>query len=304
MHARWSEIEMILAVAEAGSLSGAAKVLQVTQPTVSRQLADLEARLGEPLFTRAVDGTRLTPFGERVLDPTRRMAESARDVEHVFSGADTKPRGVVRLTAPPGVAFDFIAPFAQRARDELPDIRLEVVSTVAYLDLARREADLGLRFERLDRAAAQRDLITVASIEYGVVVYATPGYIDRLPRGYGPADVGWIGWAPPFEHLPPNPQLAARIPGFRPVFASDDFLVQIRAAEAGVGAIPLGRLRSPRAVPTTLVEMKLNLGPITSSLHLVCARSSLAIPRVLAVAELLADELRTAPRGRAPRRKR
>jgi DNA-binding transcriptional LysR family regulator len=304
VHVHWSEIEMILAVSEAGSLSGAAKVLQVTQPTVSRQLADLEARLGEPLFTRAVDGTRLTPFGERVVDPARRMAESARDVDHVVSGADTKPRGVVRLTAPPGVAFDFIAPFAQRARDELPDVRLEVVSTVAYLDLARREADLGLRMERLDRATARRDLMTVATIEFDVAVYATPGYIERLPRGYGPGDVGWIGWAPPLEHLPPNPQLASRIPGFRPVFASDDFLVQLRAAEAGVGAIPLGRVRSPRAVPTTLVEMKLDLGPISSSMHLVCARSSLAIPRVRAVAELLADELRTAPYGRVPRRAR
>jgi DNA-binding transcriptional LysR family regulator len=303
MHVLWSEVEMLLAVSEAGSLSGAARVLQVTQPTVSRQLADLESRLGEPLFTRAVDGTRLTPFGERVLEPARRMADSAREVDLAASGADTQPRGVVRLTAPPGVAFDFIAPFAQRVRAELPEIRLEVVSTVAYLDLARGEADLGLRVERLDRAAMQRDLVTVASVEYEVGVFATPGYIEALPRGYGPADVGWIGWAPPLEHLPPNPQLAARIPGFRPVFASDDFLVQLRAAEAGVGALPLGRIRSPRAVPTTLVEMKLDLGPIVSSMHLVCARSSLAIPRVRAVADLLADELRSAPRSRVPRRR-
>ena len=304
MHVSWSELEMLLAIADAGSLSGAAKVLQVTQPTVSRQLAELEARLGEPLFTRAVAGTSLTALGERVLEPARRMAESARDVDHVVSGADTRPRGVVRITAPPGVAFELIAPFAQRARDELPDIRLEVVSTVAYLDLARREADLGLRMERLDRAAGQRDLVTLASVEFGVAVYATRAYIRSLGRGYGPADVGWIGWPPPLAHLPPNPQLAARIPGFRPVFASDDFLVQLRAAEAGVGAILLGRIRSPRAVPTTLQEMAVDLGPVTSSLHLVCARNSLTIPRVRAVAELLADELKAAPRGQVPRRAR
>ena len=295
---------MLLAVAEAGSLSGAAKVLEVTQPTVSRQLAELEARLGEPLFTRAVDGAKLTPFGDRVVEPARRMAESAREVDHAVSGLDTKPRGVVRLTAPPGVAFDLVAPFAARARGELPDIRLEVVSTVAYLALRAARRTLGLRMERLDRAAAQRDLVTVASVTYGVAAYATRAYVDRLPRAFGIADIGWIGWAPPLEHVMPNPQLAARIPGFRPVFASDDFLVQLRAAEAGVGAILLGRIRSPRAVPTTLVEMKLDLGPVTSSLHLVCARSSLAIPRVRAVADLLADELTRAPRGRVARRSR
>jgi DNA-binding transcriptional LysR family regulator len=294
MHVSWSELELLLAVSEAGSLSGAAKHLRVTQPTVSRQLADLEARLGEPLFVRTVDGTSLTAFGERMLEPARRMAECARDVDHVASGADTRPRGVVRVTAPPGVAFDFLAPFAQRARDELPDVCLEVVSTVAYLDLARREADLGIRMERLDRAATQRDLVTVTSIEFGVAAYATPGYVERLPRGYGLADVGWIGWSANLAHLPPSSHLAARIPGFRPVFASDDYLVQLRAAEAGVGAVLLGRVRSPRAVPTPLVEMKLDLGKVTSSIHLVCARSSLTIPRVRAVADLLAAELQAA----------
>jgi DNA-binding transcriptional LysR family regulator len=56
MHIPWSELELLLAVARAGSLSGAAKALQVTQPTVSRRLAELEALLGEPLFVRTVDG--------------------------------------------------------------------------------------------------------------------------------------------------------------------------------------------------------------------------------------------------------
>ncbi len=299
MHVSWSDIELILAVADAGSLSGAAKVLRVTQPTMSRRLAELEAELGEPLFRRTVDGTTLTSFGERMVEPARRMAESARDVDLAASGADTKPRGVVRLTAPPGVAFDLVAPFAALARERLPDIRLEVLSTVSYLDLAKREADLGIRVQPLDRPA-QRDLVTVASVEHGVAAYATREYAARLPRGFGIADVGWISWAPPFEHVPPHPQLAARIPGFRPVFASDDFLVQLRAAEAGVGAIILGRFRSRLALPTPLLALRLDMGKLTSSLHLVCARSSLSIPRVRAVSELLARELDPGARQKDP----
>ena len=301
MHISWNDVELILAVSEAGSLSGAAKALRVTQPTMSRRLAELEAELGEPIFTRTVEGTSLTSFGERLLQPARRMAESAREVDQVAAGADTQPRGVVRLTAPPGVAFDLVAPFAAFAREKLPDVRLEVISTVSYLDLARREADLGLRVQPLDRASTQRDLVTIASVQHGVAAYATREYSTKLPRGYGFADVGWIGWAPPFEHISPNPQLAARIPGFRPVFASDDFLVQVRAAEAGVGAILLGQFRSRRALPTTLVSLKLET-KTTSSLHLVCARSSLSIPRVKAVADLLAKELEEAAQDRPPRR--
>jgi DNA-binding transcriptional LysR family regulator len=290
MHIHWSELELLLAVARAGSLSGAAKALQVTQPTVSRRLAELEAQLGEPLFVRTVDGTTPTAFGERMLEPARRMAESAADVEHVASGAEASPRGVVRVTAPPGMAFDILAPFAVRAREALPEVRLEVVSSVGFLDLARREADLGLRMP-VERPSSQKDLVTLATRDFDVVALATPEYAATLPRGYGIADVGWIAWAPPLDGVPPNPQLAARIPGFHPVFASDDYLVQLRAAESGVGAMLLGRLRSPRAPATPLVELDLHLGWRRSSMHLVCARSSLAIPRVRAVADLLAEEL-------------
>jgi DNA-binding transcriptional LysR family regulator len=300
MHIPWSEVELLLAIARAGSLSGAAKALQVTQPTVSRRLAELEALLGEPLFVRTVDGTTPTAFGERMLEPARRMAESAGDVALVASGADASPRGAVRVTAPPGVAFDLLAPFAAHARQRLPEVTLEIVSSVAYLDLARREADLGIRMQPLDRPSTQRDLVTLASAEFGVAAFATREYAAALPRGYGVADVGWIGWAPPLENLAPNPQLAAIIPGFRPVFASDDYLVQLRAAEAGVGAMLLGRFRSRRALPTSLVEMKLDLGKLRSSMHLVCARASLAIPRVRAVADLLAAELSPPGSGNRP----
>jgi DNA-binding transcriptional LysR family regulator len=194
------------------------------------------------------------------------------------------------VTAPPGIASDVLAPFAVHARQVLPEVRLEIVSSVSFLDLARREADLGLRLP-VDRPSTQRDLVTVAAVEFGIAAFATREYEATLPRGYRIADVGWIAWAPPLDHVPPNPQLAALVPGFRPVFASDDYLVQLRAAEAGVGAMLLGRARSRRAPQTRLVELKLDFGKLRSAMHLVCARSSLAIPRVRAVADLLAAEL-------------
>jgi DNA-binding transcriptional LysR family regulator len=306
MHIPWSEVQLFLAVAESGSLSAAAKVLQVTQPTVSRRLAELEAQLGEPLFARSAEGVSLTAFGERMVVPARRMAECAGEVERTASGAESSPKGVVRVTAPPGAAYMFLAPLAAHVREVLPDVRLEIVSTVNYVDLVRREADLALRFEPLDRPSAARDLVCIASQEQAVVAYATPALVAKLPRGYGFADVGWVAWAPPFEHLPPNPQLAQRIPGFVPVFAADDYIVQIRAAEAGVGALLLGALPTRFALPTTLVPMDLPLGPLKATMHLIAARGSLAIPRVKAVADLIARELATppAPRAAPPRKRR
>src|SRR5262249_47271948 len=159
----------------------------------------------------------------------------------------------------------------------------ELLASVQYLDLSRREADLALRMA----APTGRDLVSLAQVEHEVAVFAAEAYARTLPKRYGAADVAWIGWAPPLDHLSPNPELAALVPGWRPAFASDDFLVQLRAAEAGLGAIFQGRARH-RFSMSPLVELDLDVGDIRRTLHLVCAKSALAIPRVRAVAELLA----------------
>jgi DNA-binding transcriptional LysR family regulator len=123
-----------------------------------------------------------------------------------------------------------------------------------------------------------------------IAAFASEAYRSALPQRYAFRDVGWIAWAPPFEEVSPNPELAALIPGFRPAFASDDFLVQLRAAEAGLGAVILGRAEHPFS-SSRLVELELDLGAVRRTLHLACARSALQIPRVRAVADLLAAEM-------------
>jgi len=287
MHIPWDGVQLVLAIAEAGSLSGAAKRLRVTQPTVSRRLAEIEASLGEPIFSRTADGASLTSYGERIVEPARRMAEWAAEVDRAAERAETAPRGAVRITAPPGLAAEFVAPFAAWLRGRLPEVHLEVLATLAYLDLSRREADLALRFA----APAQRDVLTLASVEFELAAFASPAYAKTLPKKYGIADVAWIVWAPPFDHVQPNPFLAAAIPGFRPAFASDDFLVQTAAADAGLGAILLGRANHRFLSQGRLVELDLDLDGATRTLYLACARSALEIPRVRAVADLMLDEL-------------
>lgn len=304
MHIAWDDVQLFLAVAERGSLSGAARALGITQPTASRRLAQLEASLGDTLFARSVDGAALTAFGERLLDPARQMAEWAGEIGRAAERGDRSPEGVVRITAAPGVAADFLAPFAVFAREQLPGVRLEVISRVEYVDLARREADLALRMVR----PPQKELTVLASRSFAVGAFAARGYVEALPAGYGPADLAYVGWSPPFEHLSPNPELSKLLPGFRPAFASDDYLVQLRAAEEGAGVIFLGCIEHRFSRPSSLVQLELDLGrKLTSSTHLVCAKSALDIPRVRAVAELIARELERAvvdrPRQPAPKRR-
>ena len=133
----------------------------------------------------------------------------------------------------------------------------------------------------------------IERIDHENDAFAAASYVARLPRKYKLHDIAFIAWAPPYEHLPPNTLLEQLIPGFRPVFASDDFLVQWRAAEAGVGAIFLGKAPNRFGQLTGLKPLGLDLGPHSrSSLHLVAAKSALDVPRVRAVAELLREELK------------
>ncbi|MBX3212408.1 MAG: LysR family transcriptional regulator [Labilithrix sp.] len=303
MNVPWEEVQLFLAIAEARSVTAAARRLQITQPTASRRLSQLESLLGERLFVRSVEGVALTPFAERMLEPARRMAEWAGEVDRAAARTESAPRGVVRITAPPGVAFELVAPFAAWLRGVLPDVTLDVVSSVQYVDLVRREADLALR---ISDSGGQKELVTVASLAHGVGVFGSPAYARSLPKSPRLTDIAWIGWAPPLDHLSPNPELAKLVPGFRPIFASDDFLVQLRAAEAGIGAIFLGRARH-RFSASSLVELDVDFGNLKRSLHLVCAKRALDIPRVRAVADLLARELEKAsepPRSGTPSRRR
>ncbi len=298
MDVPWDDVRVFLAVAESGSLSAAAKRLRTAQPTVSRRLAALEAHLGEALFERRVGGARVTSFGERLLEPARKMAQWSAEVDRAAERRQVEPRGVVRVTAPPGVAWDLVAPFAARLAEDLPDVQLEVSSSTRYLDIGRREADLALRFA----GPASRELVALEAVSHAVGIFAAPRYVRSLKKGYRLGDLRWVGWAPPFEDLPPNGELAKRIPGFRPAFAADDFLVQLRAAEEGAGAIVLAKMRLRAGRDERLQELAIDLGPIRVTLELLASRSALEIPRVRAVADRLAAELRAS--GSKPRQRR
>src|SRR6476661_1431402 len=125
MDASWDDVRIFLAVAEAGSVSGAARQLRVGQPTVSRRLAEMERTIGSRLFVRAVSGATLTSAGERLLAPAKKMAEWAGEVARAAEANDAAPQGLVRITATPFTCFDFLAPFAAWLSSRHPSLRLE-----------------------------------------------------------------------------------------------------------------------------------------------------------------------------------
>jgi DNA-binding transcriptional LysR family regulator len=288
MDIAWDDLRLFLAVAESGSVSAGARQLRMGQSTVSRRLQLLEHALGASLFRRSVAGATLTAAGERLFEPARKMAELAGEAGRAAETRDHSPRGLVRITSTPLISFQLLAPFAAHVAKRHPGLRLEVLSTMSYLDLHRGEAELALRLQ----PPAQEDLVVVASLHIDGAAFVSRALKAKLPPRPKLGDIPWITWAPPFDAMPPNPMLRAKLPNMVPAFSSDNILVNLAAAEAGLGAILLGRTQPRFVRASSLVPLDLDLGPGSGiGLYLLCTRSALDLSRVRAVADLLVAEL-------------
>lgn len=137
LNLRWDDLKLFLAVHEQGSLSGAARVLKLGQPTLSRRIAELEEAVGEALFERQSQGALLTAAGRRLLPAAQSMAEWANEAELSIGKHTHLPQGKVRIAAPPGIAYELAAPLAAKIRKQHPQIQIEVLSGVEVLNLAR-----------------------------------------------------------------------------------------------------------------------------------------------------------------------
>lgn len=286
----WDDLRLFLAVTEVGSINRAAHRLGLGQATVSRRLSELEATVGHSLFVRSVSGVTLTPLGEQMVEPIRRMAEWANEVSRAVAHGDSRLAGVVRVTAPPVVCATLLVQFAVRLHEIHPGIQLEVLSTVRYLDLARGEADLAVRAVR----ERHGDLTSIMRISYDNHVYVSRRLAKRLGPAPEPQDVPWLAWSSELDHMVPNPQLRAWLPGFQPAFTADNYLVLIQAAEAGVGAVVLADPIAGLLHKTNLVPLDIPLREyMRSETHIVAAPSALRLPKVRAVADELAAYFRS-----------
>jgi DNA-binding transcriptional LysR family regulator len=143
----WSDLWYFLAVARAGSTLAAARMLGTSQSTVHRRLAKLEARIGHKLGKRYSTGYQLTELGQRLLH----YAESVEDAIAVFErhslASDTELTGSVRVTSSSKMA-DRLAksPLFEAFHARYPGLQVELVITDRYLDMAKGEADIAIRF--------------------------------------------------------------------------------------------------------------------------------------------------------------
>lgn len=287
MNLCWDDLQYFVVVSEQGSMSAAARKLKLGQPTLSRRIAELETVIGEPLFERKSQGTVLTAAGRKLLPAAQNMAEWANEAERQAQSHTYLPQGTVRIAAPPGIARDILVPLALKLRLAHPEVKLHVLSGIEVLNLARGEADVSLRTSRPTDA----DLVCISELHTPMRVYVSNAYAAQLATPPKLSELPWICWAAPYQDLRINQELNALIPGFKPAFASDDYLVQLAACEAGLGAMVLPQALYRYAClhrHVELCELDIDLGPnAIGELYLVCHKRHQHLPKV----QLIINEL-------------
>src|SRR3990167_6670090 len=149
----WNLVRSFLAVLEHGSLLGAARALQSSQPTMGRHIAELEAQLGTVLFERTGRGLQPTATALRLAESAHAMEAGAHALARGVSGAQAGASGTVRISASQPVACLLLPPLLLRMRQQLPDIQVELVASNEVSNLLRREADIALRMVQPDQSS-------------------------------------------------------------------------------------------------------------------------------------------------------
>ena len=141
----WDHLRFFIAVADAGSLHGAARKLGVNHSTVFRRINRLEADVGARLFERLSDGYALTNAGDDLLVQARQASEHIEMLQLKVLGKDYQPSGTVRLTTPNELVQGFISQYLKSFSDRYPEIDLELLVSDEMFDLSQREADIAVR---------------------------------------------------------------------------------------------------------------------------------------------------------------
>ncbi|WP_028601416.1 LysR family transcriptional regulator [Ottowia thiooxydans] len=162
----WNQLRAFLETAETGSLSAAARKLGLTQPTLSRQVAAIEQRMGVTLFERVGKAMALTPTGLDLLEHARAMGAAAEALGVAATSQSQTVGGVVSVSATDMVAFYLLAPLVRQLHEQEPRITIEVISSDAMSDLLRREADIAIRHVKPEQPELIARLIRQAEANF------------------------------------------------------------------------------------------------------------------------------------------
>lgn len=250
----WNHIRAFLATVETGSLSAAARALDQTQPTISRQISSLEEALQLTLFERGTRVMQLTDAGSELLAHVRGMADAATQISRVASGQSQMIEGIVRITSSDAMAAYALPNCIVSLRNEYPGICVDLVPSNELSDLIRREADISIRHTRPE----QPDLVAKRLKDLEISLFASKEYLNSLGTAKALTDfanANFIGYENQDRLVPQINAMGIPITkkNFGIVTTNGNAIYELAREGAGIAFLPTnvaeGRLGLQRILP-------------------------------------------------------
>jgi DNA-binding transcriptional LysR family regulator len=219
----WDDIRYVVALYREGSISAVARRFRVDKTTVTRRLKAMEGQLGVSLFERHQGRWTPTAASEAVLAKALEIEEQIASLVRLSENAGADISGVVRVTALDFVARDFLMPGMAQLLDRYPALCIELVASEQSLSLARREADIALRFSRpQDGNLVIRRVATIPFSAYFSAAHLTD---ERF----------WVAYDHNLADLPESRWLSEHQPGVTIRFRNNSLNCLLDAARRGLG---------------------------------------------------------------------
>jgi DNA-binding transcriptional LysR family regulator len=182
---RLEAMSIVLAVAEAGSLSGAARSLNTPVATASRKITELEEHLRAKLFDRSTRKLRLTDSGLSYVGALKRILGDLSEADRAAAGEYTKPTGELTVTSPVGLGRLHLVPILAEFLRAYPDVDIRLVLADRILGLPEDHVDVALRIGELPDSR----LIALRLGTIRRVVCASPAYLEARGTPRAPEDI-------------------------------------------------------------------------------------------------------------------
>lgn len=286
--ANWSDLEMFLAAARHGTLAGAAEALKINASTVQRRIGKLETELETKLFDRSPRGYALTPAGEELFTHVLQMELQAIAIARRVAGRDQSLEGPIRIATVDDLAIGILSPLLRTFGQRNPRVTITVDLGSHFADLARRQADVALRF---GEKPSTGDVIARHLIRADVAVYGSRGYFRTHGRPKGPEELhrhAIVCGDESMSRLPMERHIRAHTEPENIAYCSNSMLARLVAVRDGIGVGYLPCFMAHRE--RSLERLDLGLPPVGADIWMLVHADLRRNARVRALVDFLSTE--------------
>ncbi len=228
---QWDDLQFVLAVAELGSLSSAARAMGVHHATVLRRVAAFEEYCGVKLFIRGARGYHLSPESNHVLAAIRSIDDQIGKLGRTIASQGDSLKGVLRVTTMDSLSTSLGVKYCRALNMSYPEIQIELLARNDRQNLSKMEADIAIRA----CSSLSPELRGEYVCEVGFRAYAAPEYIKGKESVNNAAHHEWLGLSGLVKGAGFSNWLDANIPASKICFRADSFVTLAAAAEYGGG---------------------------------------------------------------------